>query len=237
MGAFSFYFLSILQYQLHFIFLLPYSLGIVIGVDLMERYGIDPIKIVILSITMTGFFLTISNPAVFEVITLPTGGFSIKGNNAGLLWIQIAMAEPLLLYVYYCVQILIKSPKHNKKNAVINLVGAIISGPIPFLMNFLRLGWTIPGITIIFVALGTFISSYAFYRSSELLEVLITSSNNAKYNLLAKILPMCANCKKIRDRQGDWHPLEEALVNVANLNFTHGICEDCAQTLYLDLQN
>jgi hypothetical protein len=113
--AISFIFLSSLQYQLHFLFLIPVSLGLIINVDLMERYTVDPKKLVILSITMTGFFFTLSNQSNLYIVDLPTGGYSIYGNDPALLWLLLAITIPLLLYVYYCTQIYLKTPKTQKK--------------------------------------------------------------------------------------------------------------------------
>lgn len=49
---------------------------------------------------------------------------------------------------------------------------------------------------------------------------------------LTGLLPICASCKKVRDDQGYWHQVEEYLQEHASVNFTHGICPQCAQTLY-----
>jgi hypothetical protein len=235
-GAISFIFLSFLQYQLHFVFLIPVSLGLIISVDLMERYTVDPIKLVILSITMTGFFINLSSQTKLFIIDLPTGGYSIKMNDPLRIWFQMAIMIPLILYFYYCIQIFLKMPKTQKKKALINFVGGLIFGPISFFMNFVQLGWSIPGIVIICGAIGATISSYSFYRTPELLEVLIKSSNTAKYYLLTKILPICAKCKKIRDSHGEWHPIDCYLSKYSDLKFSHGICEKCAKMLYPDLE-
>jgi hypothetical protein len=119
--------------------------------------------------------------------------------------------------------------------ALINLVGGLIFGPVTFLMILFHLRLLIPAIQIISIAIGATISSYSFYRTPELLEVLIKSSNNARYNLLTKILPICAKCKKIRDSHGEWHQIESYLSTNSDLKFSHGICEECAKILYPDL--
>lgn len=49
---------------------------------------------------------------------------------------------------------------------------------------------------------------------------------------LKKILPICACCKKIRDKQGEWFQLEEYLSRVSNIDFTHSICDDCLKNYY-----
>ena len=122
-GAFSLYFLSFLQYQLHFVFLVPFTLGIVISVDLMERYTIDPLKLVIVSITTTGFFITLFSPNNLHIIDFTTGGFSIKGGDSLLLWLQFTVLEPLFLYAYYCVRIYYKISKSQKSKGFLILIG------------------------------------------------------------------------------------------------------------------
>jgi CheY-like chemotaxis protein len=57
----------------------------------------------------------------------------------------------------------------------------------------------------------------------------------AHVKTLQGLLPICASCKKIRDANGYWHQIESYLRTHADLAFTHGICNECAQRLYPDL--
>jgi hypothetical protein len=41
------------------------------------------------------------------------------------------------------------------------------------------------------------------------------------------LLPICATCKKIRDKQNHWKSLESFFLEYLNIRFTHGICPDC----------
>jgi len=52
--------------------------------------------------------------------------------------------------------------------------------------------------------------------------------------MLSGILPICANCKKIRDEEGHWQYLEEYIEGRSEAQFSHGICPDCARDLYPD---
>ena len=54
----------------------------------------------------------------------------------------------------------------------------------------------------------------------------------AEIKVLKEILPICANCKKIRDDQGYWQQVESYISEHTNASFTHGICPDCMKTLY-----
>lgn len=49
----------------------------------------------------------------------------------------------------------------------------------------------------------------------------------ARIQLLEDLLPICAECKKIRDQRDTWHQLETYLTAHSNMTFTHGICPEC----------
>jgi len=52
---------------------------------------------------------------------------------------------------------------------------------------------------------------------------------------LKGILPICANCKKIRDDEGYWNQIEGYIRKHSQAEFSHGICPDCAKKLYPEL--
>jgi len=45
--------------------------------------------------------------------------------------------------------------------------------------------------------------------------------------LLEGLLPICASCKKIRDNEQRWHPLESYIHDHSMAQFSHGLCPDC----------
>ncbi len=49
---------------------------------------------------------------------------------------------------------------------------------------------------------------------------------------LSGLLPICANCKKIRDDKGYWDILESYFMKHSDTKFSHGICPDCMKKLY-----
>ncbi|HMQ52375.1 MAG TPA: histidine kinase N-terminal 7TM domain-containing protein [Anaerolineae bacterium] len=51
---------------------------------------------------------------------------------------------------------------------------------------------------------------------------------------LRGLLPICANCKKIRDDQGYWQDVAVYVRDHTEAEFSHGICPDCMQELYPD---
>ncbi len=49
---------------------------------------------------------------------------------------------------------------------------------------------------------------------------------------LQAMLPICSNCKKIRNDEGYWENVEEYIGKNSNTVFTHGLCPGCAKELY-----
>ena len=49
---------------------------------------------------------------------------------------------------------------------------------------------------------------------------------------LSGFLPICANCKKIRDDDGFYQEIERYISKRTDAIFSHGICPDCASELY-----
>ena len=49
---------------------------------------------------------------------------------------------------------------------------------------------------------------------------------------LSGLVPICSNCKKIRDDQGYWNQIEKYIGERSNAQFSHGICPECAKKLY-----
>jgi AmiR/NasT family two-component response regulator len=80
------------------------------------------------------------------------------------------------------------------------------------------------------IALARFEDMVALRRlNAELQEAL------AQVKLLSGLLPICASCKKIRDDDGHWHAIESYIRDRSEAKFSHGLCQDCAQELYPDL--
>ena len=57
----------------------------------------------------------------------------------------------------------------------------------------------------------------------------------ADVKTLGGLLPICSNCKKIRDDKGYWNQIEEYIHRHSEAEFSHSICPDCAKKLYPEL--
>jgi two-component system CheB/CheR fusion protein len=57
----------------------------------------------------------------------------------------------------------------------------------------------------------------------------------SKAKKLAGMLPICANCKKIRNDEGYWEQIEAYIRDHSEAEFTHGLCPECAAKLYPEI--
>ncbi len=49
---------------------------------------------------------------------------------------------------------------------------------------------------------------------------------------LKGILPICSKCNKIRDDKGSWNRMEAYIYKHSGVEFSHGLCRECADLLY-----
>lgn len=75
----------------------------------------------------------------------------------------------------------------------------------------------------------------------KLKNIELTNSNQKLEQALKKVkkltgfIPICPKCKKIRDDQGFWEEVETYLYLHSDTQFTHGLCPDCMQKYFPEL--
>ncbi|BCS53357.1 two-component system response regulator [Geobacter sp. SVR] len=71
-------------------------------------------------------------------------------------------------------------------------------------------------------------------RVQEDHELLIRELREATANVkaLSRLLPICSSCRKVRDDKGYWNQLEHFITEHTEIEFSHGLCVECAKTLY-----
>ena len=70
-------------------------------------------------------------------------------------------------------------------------------------------------------------------KREKLVEELQTALSEVK--TLSGLLPICSNCKKIRDDKGYWNQIESYIKKHSNANFSHSLCPECSKKLYPEL--
>ncbi|OGR15069.1 MAG: hypothetical protein A2097_11695 [Desulfobacula sp. GWF2_41_7] len=65
-------------------------------------------------------------------------------------------------------------------------------------------------------------------------EKLITQLKNtlSEIKILQGFIPICSNCKKIRDDQGYWNQVENYIQQHSKATFSHSMCPECSDKLY-----
>jgi len=59
----------------------------------------------------------------------------------------------------------------------------------------------------------------------------------ARIKTLSGLIPICANCKRIRDDRGYWQRIERFIEERSQAEFTHSLCPDCERKLYGEMEN
>jgi PAS domain-containing protein len=62
---------------------------------------------------------------------------------------------------------------------------------------------------------------------SEYLRALLILEDVSELLTLRSLLPICAQCKKVRDEQQNWHSIDRYLHTHMNLKLSHGLCPTC----------
>lgn len=78
----------------------------------------------------------------------------------------------------------------------------------------------------IIVARERFYDMINLKKTNEKLKNILNSND------LEGLIPICAKCKDIRDKNGSWLSIENYLKTRSNLEFSHGLCPDCIKELY-----
>ena len=102
------------------------------------------------------------------------------------------------------------------------------------LSNLLHAGAPYAVSIIVYIALNTIIMAGLISINSTRLEKDLISAKKEICDLKG-FLPICANCKKIRDDQGYWQQVERYLAEHTSAEMTHSICPDCMKKLYPEL--
>ncbi len=78
------------------------------------------------------------------------------------------------------------------------------------------------------------VTSFPFFCERKNVVVLVID-DITELVTLKKLLPICANCKSIRDDENYWQEISSYLSSNSSLEFTHSICPKCAKELYPDI--
>jgi len=84
------------------------------------------------------------------------------------------------------------------------------------------------------VEINLLVTTAPFAYQGESL-VLLILEDISELMELKRIVPICAYCKKIRDDMAFWQSVEKYFKVHINLDFSHGVCPECAQKFFPEL--
>ncbi len=114
------------------------------------------------------------------------------------------------------------------RGGVANDAGAAVS--IRLAPHFYQTGgWRVLVVALAFAAVWGLYRARTYQlraRQAELSEKIAEAL--ASVRTLRGLLPMCAWCRKVRSDQGYWEQIEAYVTSRTEVDFTHGICPECA---------
>jgi hypothetical protein len=69
------------------------------------------------------------------------------------------------------------------------------------------------------------------------IQILLFTKLYKRIRFLEGFIPICANCKKIRNTEDQWEQMEKYIARHSLAQFSHSICPDCARQLYPKFYN
>lgn len=151
-----------------------------------------------------------------------------------------------LFLAYYCLRIVvlmlrIAPGSHLRHNLFIWVIGGLglyylvrasYSGFLEqSLTSFMKAGTFHMIAFLVYILSGFWILVGLLFMGIKRLEHDLARAR-AEVRQLSGLLPICANCKKIRDDSGYWNQIETYISDHSEAKFSHSICPECAEELY-----
>ena len=82
---------------------------------------------------------------------------------------------------------------------------------------------------------GEIIIELSIFSIVMVFEAALLKNLYKRIRLLEGFIPICANCKKIKNTDDQWEQIEQYITKHSLAQFSHGICPDCTRKLYPEL--
>ena len=110
--------------------------------------------------------------------------------------------------------------------------GMIVAASLPLLRLSFFLRWQLPSSWALEVV-DTGVDVVILVATSILIEKIVRQERELQ--VVEGLLPICSFCKRIRDEEGHWWPLEGYLSARSSARFSHTFCRECGMKHYPDL--
>jgi hypothetical protein len=81
---------------------------------------------------------------------------------------------------------------------------------------------------------GEIIIEVLIFATVLIIEGLLFKNLYRRIRILEGLLPICANCKKVRHEE-QWEQVEQYIAEHSLAKFSHSLCPDCARKLYPEI--
>ena len=69
-------------------------------------------------------------------------------------------------------------------------------------------------------------------RQKKVQDMLSAIKSGDRIKTIGGFIPICSNCKKIRDENGSWSSIDRYIMDYTEHELSHGICPECSEMLY-----
>ena len=222
-------------FKMHILTVIPSTyLGILV-IDKINRYSLDPIKTLFFGVCTTGIIFNLLEPNSIEEFQPSFGVISFRPTTNLNIWLIIMISITSLYLSYYIIIVYLRTPKYMKTKIQVISYGSFLTGLFTLILFIVGISNSIPGLELIPLSIGTLVTSIAFIKSPEIIKVVLKSGEISKIKYIEKLLPICANCKKIRDSEGNWHQLEDYLLENSEIRFSHSFCPECEKKILSEI--
>ena len=83
--------------------------------------------------------------------------------------------------------------------------------------------------------LGEIVIELSIFIIVMAIQIVLLKVLYKRIRILEGFIPICANCKKIRNEENQWERMEKYIEQHSLSEFSHSICPDCVKELYPDL--
>lgn len=151
----------------------------------------------------------------------------------GLGFVDYVAGYELDFFLFYCVSIAMAAWK-------VGPISSYLVSILSSIVRFLSDTSSHPYSSVSSAAGDTMMRLLSFltiaYFTSKIQFVVVKKRETSRDRLsqvktLSGWIPICANCKKIRDDKEDWNRIEEYIEGRTNAQFTHGLCPECVDKL------
>jgi hypothetical protein len=172
----------------------------------------------------------------------------MKGSPSTAIWVAINTALVIAIgildwwtgyeldfFVFYFIPIAITAWKVSlRASVVLSILAAIVWEIAVYTSGYNSTSIIFPIWDTLIHLISFFVIGWAVFQKRELIANLQKTTDALKLamseiQVLGKFLPICAYCKKIRNKEGNWQQMEQYISEHSETKFSHGYCPECAE--------